>query len=202
VIVTQSGIKMENIIEQLGRKLKKTRTEKNLKLHEVAAKALISKGLLSKVENGRTIPSLSVLISIVHALGEEMTNFFNGMYAANDKPFIVLKKADYNLFEKEEANGFQYRHVLTRSFSTLTVETVILTLGPLAKRQPVTTDAFEYKYIIKGSAEYKIGDEVVVLEEGDSLYFDGRISHSPSNPSEEPCTLLVVYFFFNDVLTS
>lgn len=192
----------EKIIGQLGRKLKQTRITKGLKLYEVAAAAHVSKGLLSRIENGRTIPSLPVLISIVHAMEEEVGSFFHDIYKMQEKPYLLLKKDEYNEFEKEGTTGFKYHHILTRTLSTITVETVLLTLEPGAEREKITTDAFEFKYMISGTALYHIGNEAVVLEEGNSLYFNGKIPHAPSNPSAIPCTMLVVYFFFNDELTS
>lgn len=192
----------EKIIGQLGRKLKLIRTDKGLKLHEVAAAAHVSKGLLSRIENGRTIPSLPVLISIVHALNEELSNFFHDIYNMQDKSYLLIRQADYSAFQKEDVGGFQYQHILSRTISTITVETVLLTLAPHSEREMITTDAFEFKYMIKGNAHYNIGTETIVLEEGDSLYFNGKVPHAPSNPSEQPCTMLVVYFFFNDELIS
>lgn len=190
----------EKIIGQLGRKLRQLRLEKELKLADVAARAHVSKGLLSRIENGRTIPSLPVLISIVHALREEMSTFFHDIYKMQDRSYLLIRQSDYSTFEKEEVQGFQYQHILTRTISTITVETVLLTLAPHSERQPVTTDAFEFKYVIKGAAHYQIGSDVVALGEGDSLYFNGRVPHAPSNPHATPCTMLVVYFFFNDEL--
>ncbi|WOK05511.1 XRE family transcriptional regulator [Imperialibacter roseus] len=192
----------DNIIGQLGRKLKQTRLSKALKLYEVAAEAHVSKGLLSRIENGRTIPSLPVLISIVHALKEEVGTFFHDIYRMQEKPYLLFKKDEYNEFEKEGTKGFKYHHILTRTISTITVETVLLILEPGAEREMITTDAIEFKYMISGSALYHIGNEAVMLEEGNSLYFNGKTPHAPSNPSAMPCTMLVVYFFFNDELTS
>jgi uncharacterized cupin superfamily protein len=75
---------------------------------------------------------------------------------------------------------------------------VLLELKKGASRtQVVKTDAYEYKYIIKGKVEYLIDNETYTLEEGDSLFFDGRLGHKPRNIGDENAQILVVYFFMD-----
>ena len=60
----------ENVISFVGKRIKELRLGRDLKLVEVAIKSSISKGLLSRVENVRTTPSLPVLFNIINALDE------------------------------------------------------------------------------------------------------------------------------------
>ncbi|WP_295712747.1 cupin domain-containing protein [Mucilaginibacter sp.] len=59
----------------------------------------------------------------------------------------------------------------------------------------MSTEAFEYKYILKGEIDYLINGQVYNLKEGDSLFFDGRLPHVPKNSTTENCVMLIVYFF-------
>ena len=61
----------------------------------------------------------------------------------------------------------------------------------------VSTDAFEFKYLLKGKVEYTIGEETYLMEEGDSLFFDAGDLHNPRNTGQEDALLLVIYFFKN-----
>ncbi|MBK6946918.1 MAG: helix-turn-helix transcriptional regulator [Haliscomenobacter sp.] len=45
------------LISGIGKKLRAVRMERKIKLTALANKAGVSKGLLSKIENGRTVPS-------------------------------------------------------------------------------------------------------------------------------------------------
>ncbi|MFX5530058.1 helix-turn-helix transcriptional regulator, partial [Acinetobacter baumannii] len=58
----------EDIIIQITNKLKELRKEKNITLQELADSAGVSKGMLSQVENNRTIPSLTVFLNIIKSL--------------------------------------------------------------------------------------------------------------------------------------
>ena len=58
----------------IGVRLKEIRKSKGLILQAVAERAGISKSLLSKIENFRTIPSLSVLYRIAEALQTDLAD--------------------------------------------------------------------------------------------------------------------------------
>jgi len=63
-------------------------------------------------------------------------------------------------------------------------------------REKLITDAMEFKYIIEGSCSYQLDEKEYILEQGDSIFFDGRIPHVPINKNDTLCTMLVIYFFF------
>jgi transcriptional regulator with XRE-family HTH domain len=183
----------DQIIAGIGKKVRSIRQQQNLKLHEVSSEANISKSLLSKIENGRSVPSLPVLLSIIKALNIEFSTFFEGIDAESKESYIHKKHDEYVQTEKESAIGFIYQHILSKHASNVIVEAVILDLQPGSRRGKVTTDGFEFKFVLKGEVEYHLGDDVVKLETGDSLFFDGRVPHVPVNNSDEVCSMLVVY---------
>ena len=65
----------EELLLLIGDKIKSKRTQKNVTLGELAAKAGVSKGLISQIENNRTLPSLPVLFNIIHSLEEDPALF-------------------------------------------------------------------------------------------------------------------------------
>ncbi|MGQ4828447.1 cupin domain-containing protein, partial [Enterococcus faecalis] len=62
-------------------------------------------------------------------------------------------------------------------------------------RPMVSTDAYEFKLLLKGTVEYVIGDETFIMEEGDTLFFDATLLHNPRNIGTTEAVLLVVYLF-------
>jgi quercetin dioxygenase-like cupin family protein len=70
----------------------------------------------------------------------------------------------------------------------------LLTLSQDAERELLTTDGFEYIFLVKGDINYVLDNKTFHLREGDSLYFDGRLPHVPKNNLESEAILLVVYF--------
>lgn len=186
----------QEVIVQISNKLKHIRKEKSLTLQEVADRAGVTKGLISQIENGRTIPSLLVLIQIIKSLEEDLDDFFRELSLhTNQAPILIQKKENYERFEKETAGGYIYHRIFTKKVKESTVDIVLLDIEPGSDRDFAETEAFEYKYIIQGDVTYVFPDETIQLNEGDSMLFDGRIPHKPLNPGDETCKMLVVYFF-------
>jgi transcriptional regulator with XRE-family HTH domain len=186
----------EDILIQISNRIKERRREKNITVQELAIRANVSKGLISQIENSRTIPSLIVLIDIIKALEIDLNEFFKDMRSKSDHPPVLVKrKHEYDHFEKEHADGFHYQRIFTQSISQSTVDIVILELEPDATRPLVETEAFEYKYILSGQIAYQFNDDTIILNQGDSMLFDGRISHTPKNMGDTTASMLVIYFF-------
>lgn len=186
----------EDIIVQITNKLKEVRKDKNITLQELADNAGVTKGMLSQVENNRTIPSLTVFLNIIKSLQIDVNDFFkdiNSLPVANK--VIFKKKAQNQFFEKENAIGFSYQRLLSTTINDQHLDFVILTLQPNASRPMVSTDAYEFKLLLKGKVEYVIGNETFLMEEGDTLLFDATTLHNPRNIGEGDAILLVVYLF-------
>ncbi|MCH6235508.1 helix-turn-helix domain-containing protein [Cognataquiflexum rubidum] len=190
---------MENeILVQISQKIKSIRKDKNLTIQEIAERAGVTKGLISQIENSRTLPSLLVLMQIIRALEVDLNFFFNDLSLdGREAPVLVLRKEEYSKFEKEPASGYQYERIFTRKIKSGAVDFVLLEIIPGSVRNFVTTDAFEFKYILQGTVKYIFRDQTVELFEGDSMLFDGRLEHNPVNEGKEIVRMLVVYFFEN-----
>ncbi len=183
----------DQILIRVGKKIRELRQKKQIKLHEVAEEAQISKGLLSKIENGRTIPSLPVLLAVIQALKVDISVFFEGIDLQSNGNYILKRKATYTPVEKEEAVGFLYHYILSQNVMNMAFQAVILELQPQSKREKVVTDGYEFKYVLKGEVEYHLGDEIVCMQQGDSIFFNGKVPHVPINKTNEPVSMLVVY---------
>lgn len=187
----------EDILIKISNKIKEIRKNKKITAQQLAIEAKVSKGLISQIENNRTVPSLPVLMNIVHSLNLDLTEFFKDIsLSSNHQKVFIIRAKDYQLFEKETAKGFVYKRILTRNLQGGPADFILLCLKKGARRnQIVHTDAFEYKYVVKGKVEYHIENEKYILEEGDSLFFDGRLGHKPANIGNTDAIMLVIYYF-------
>jgi transcriptional regulator with XRE-family HTH domain len=187
----------EDLILLIGPHIKQKRTEKNITLEELANRAGVTKGLISQVENNRTVPSLPVLFNLIHGLEEDIKSFFDGMHEhMNNGHVVIIRKGQEKVFEKEPVKGFSYKRILTKSLVAQAVDIVLLDLKKGASRkQMITTDAFECKHVLKGKIEYEIEKERFVLEAGDTIFFNGRARHRLRNAGNADASLLVIYFF-------
>jgi transcriptional regulator with XRE-family HTH domain len=185
----------EDIIVQITNKLKDIRKEKNITLQELAESAGVTKGMLSQVENNRTIPSLTVFLNIIKSLHININDFFTDFNTGHDSKVIFKKVSQYQPFEKENTVGYHYQRIMSSTVDEYHIDFVLLTLMPNAQRAFVQTDAYEFKYILSGKVEYTIGDEVFLMEAGDSIFFDATEPHNPKNIGDTDAQLLVLYIF-------
>lgn len=178
----------------IGLKLRATRQEKGLTLQQLADRCNFSKGLLSKIENSRTLPSLPVFIAIVQALDLSLKQFFEDMIFQNGKSYLHIPAPEYTPFVKEDRPGFSYRFIFTQTIPACGMEAVILTVDSNTTGQPTSTDGFEFKYVLSGSCDYQIQNEIIQLQAGDTIYFDATRPHRPINRNSMPVMMLVIYF--------
>ena len=92
------------ILLEIGQKLRKIRKGKGLTVQNIATRAGVSKGLISRIENGKTIPSLPVLIGVIKSLEFDLNSFFTDI---DQKPLeqLVIKRAD-ELTQKNRKETF------------------------------------------------------------------------------------------------
>ena len=153
----------EDLILLLGEKIKSKRTQKKITIETLANNAGVTKGLISQIENNRTVPSLPVLFNIIQALNEDLKTFFEDMHVHfTNGHVLIIRKGEEKPFEKEPVRGFSYKRILTKSLVTQAIDIAILELKKGASRkQLITTDAFECKHILKGKIEYQIEKEKI-----------------------------------------
>ena len=81
------------LLEQaIGREVKGFREKLGLTIAELAKAAEMSAGMLSKIENGATSPSLASLQALAHALQVPVTAFFKGYEETRDASFVKAGK--------------------------------------------------------------------------------------------------------------
>ncbi len=177
----------------IAQKIRELRIQKGVTLQTLSERTSLSKGLLSKIENSRTIPSLPVFLNLAHALGSDPAEFFR-LLQTSGKKFIHVKKEVYEKNKKEGRNGFEYEFILSQSLQACSMQSYLLTIHPKADSRPTVTDGFELKYILHGHCQYKIDGEIIELKAGDSLFFDASQPHMPINKGKGKTVMLVLYF--------
>ncbi|MBU4366714.1 MAG: XRE family transcriptional regulator, partial [Verrucomicrobia bacterium] len=153
----------------------------------------LSRGLLSKIENFRTLPSLPVLSAIARSLNIGMDNLVKNVGAETSAPHQLVRANHRVPVKREKSRGFKYATLLARPLGNIGFESFVLTLEPGAKRKPVTTDGDEFIFVLKGEIRFIAGKEEFRLFAGDVFYFDGRVPHVPLNLTKSSAELLVIY---------
>lgn len=178
----------------IGREIRALRQAQSLSVAELAAQSNLSLGMLSKIENGNTSPSLTTLSALAQTLGVPITSFFRGYETRRS---AVHTKAGQGV-EKERLGtraGHQYNLLghLQDNTSGVVVEPYMITLSESSDVFPTFQhDGVEMLYMLEGQVGYRHGDAVYVLEPGDTLFFDADAPHGPEQLISLPARYLSV----------
>ncbi len=192
-----SRIRREEIsLFKIGPRIRQARRERGLTLADVARRTGLSKGLLSKIENFRALPSLPVLAGIARSLDIGMDNLVKDVGFESPASHQLVPAGRRVPCKREKSRGFSYAALASRALGEVGFESFVLTLEPGARRKPVSTDGDEFVFMLKGQIQFQLGRErieKIQLSQGDALYFDGRVPHVPLNLAKSSAELLVIY---------
>jgi len=176
----------------IGREVRAFRHQLNMTVTQLAATANMSAGMLSKIENGQTSPSLATLTELSRALQVPVTAFFRRFEEERSATYV---KAGQGLpIERRGTRaGHQYQ-LLGHSFSRLlAVEPYLITLTESSDVFPVFQhEGVEFLFMLEGEVGYRHGDKTYLLQPGDSLYFDADVPHGPEELRKLPARYLSV----------
>jgi transcriptional regulator with XRE-family HTH domain len=176
----------------IGREVHSFREKLGLTISELAKSAGISAGMLSKIENGQTSPSLSTLQSLAQSLNVPVTALFKGFDEERD---AVHVKAGQGLTIERRGTraGHQYQLLGHTPSGSLVVEPYLITLTEQTDVFPIFQHAgLEFIYMLEGEMVYRHGSETYTLLPGDSLYFDADAPHGPDVLKQLPAIFLSV----------
>ncbi|MFO7963831.1 MAG: XRE family transcriptional regulator [Desulfobacterales bacterium] len=153
----------------IGPMIRRHRKDRRLTLKTVAAKAGISEGFLSQVENNVNSPSVDTLIKVCNAIGINAGDLLNK--AENQQKLNVIRKANLNDVEIPRA-GFVTRRFIPPENRTV-LDSAVLILSPgksIPIRKNIKTGQ-ELLCMIQGTLELTHGDQTVTLKEGDAAHY-------------------------------
>jgi len=172
----------ENILEvAIGREVRAFRHQSGMTIADLSSRTGLSIGMLSKIENGNTSPSLSTLQTLAHAMSVPLTSFFRRF---EDVHHAVHTKAGEGVEIERRGTraGHQYNLLghLGANTSGVVVEPYLITLSSNSDIFPTFQhEGIEMLYMIEGEVDYRHGNNVYPLKPGDSLFFDADAPHGP-----------------------
>ena len=185
----------EKVLEvAIGREIHAFRKQQNITVAELAAETNLSIGMLSKIENGNTSPSLSTLQTISNALSVPLTAFFRQY---EEQRMAVHTKAGEGVQIEREGTraGHQYNllgHIGGNSSSVI-VEPYLITLD----NESDTFKTFQHSgietiFMLEGEVNYLHGNQIYCLKPGDTLFFDADAPHGPEKLVKLPARYLSI----------
>ncbi|MCX7889051.1 MAG: helix-turn-helix domain-containing protein [Rhodobacteraceae bacterium] len=183
-----------NLENAIGREVRAFRRAQGLTVSDLSRITGLSIGMLSKIENGITSPSLTTLQALSHAFSTPITAFFRS-YEERREAQHVRAGEHIEIERRGTRAGHQY-HLLGHigsNASGVVVEPYLITLTAESDVFPTFQhDGLELLYMLEGEVTYRHADRLYDLRPGDSLFFDADAPHGPEVLKSLPARYLSV----------
>ncbi len=193
-----AGLRDGELEKAIGREVRAFRRQLDMTVAELARQAGLSAGMLSKIENGMTSPSLATLRALSKALNVPVTAFFRRFEEEHDATFV---KAGQGLTIERRGTraGHQYQLLGHSVRARVMVEPYLITLTERSDVFPVFQHSgVEFLYMLEGEVGYRHGDKTYVMRPGDSLFFDADVPHGPEELRRLPIRFLSIISYPRD----
>jgi transcriptional regulator with XRE-family HTH domain len=190
---TDEGDKLERY---LGNTVRELRQQHGLTIADVADRAGISRGMLSKIENAQTATSLETLARLAHALGVSMATLFRHYDTPEGGAQLVKKDEAMEVVRRGTKRGHTYHLLAYDQGPTKLFEPFLITIDHESEVFPTFEHpGTEFLYMLEGIIEYRHGQNTYRMEPGDALTFQGQVPHGPEKLIACPIRFLSVLIY-------
>lgn len=163
-------------LKQIGERLSGLRDALDISAEEMAETVGISVEKYLEIEKGNADITISKLMTIAHKYGVSAEEL---MFAesAHMKGYYVVRKGQGMSVERTKAYKYQS---LVSGFVNHKADVFIVTVEPKPNVHTVYKNSHpgqEFNLVLEGKMELYIGGKTILLEEGDSIYFDSSKPH-------------------------
>ena len=181
---------MDNAVDRVAEKIKRWRTEAGLSLQEVANRSGVSPSTIHKIEHRHTVPTIAVVLRLVHGLGRQASELFDE--TEREQAATCVRRS-----ERLEARGASGACLQTlageRDFRSMGVWRMVQPVGTEIGCEPARCDQGEIiLYLEEGELLVDVDGLEYALEAGDSLHFDSPYRYSWRNTGRQPAVALVL----------
>ena len=169
-----------NALAEVGPRLRRLRTQRNMTLVELSEATGISKSTLSRLESGQRKPSLELLlpISIAHQV-------------PLDELVGAPKVGDPRVRMEARTHGDRTIIHLTRQPGGLQAYKMIIPPGRPTEQR--THEGYEWLYVLSGRARLLLADHDLTLTSGEAAEFDTRLPHWFGSADDRPVEILSLF---------
>ena len=178
----------------IGPKLRALRLRRSMGLTQLGQRTGLSPALLSKIENGKLVPTIPTLLRIATVFDVTLDHFFQNEHRR--RIISITRKEDRDkAAERRLTDGDGYDLVRLdlgsgeRKFQPYLAEFISRNE---ADCRPHMHQGFEFLHVLSGTLQLTIGSDDNLLQPGDSIYFDSNLRHAYRNMGAASCVALMV----------
>ena len=167
----------------IAARLRWFRTERGLRLEDVAKRAGYTKGFLSKIEHGKASPPMATLLRVAAALGVEADVLFAPDVGVAPDATVHTGVGQGVAVRDDTAGPGRALLALAANRHHKLMEPFVVTIEPgqTSTERRLTYPGEEFVYVLEGEVDYTVGDETFTLKPGDGLYFNATRPHAATS---------------------
>lgn len=184
---------MDEQLKQIGERLRGLRDVLDIPAEEVAALCGITVDRYEKMESGESELSVANLQKIAKKYGVSLDVLMFGEEPKMSSYFLTRKGQGKSV---ERRKAYQYES-LASGFRGRKADPFIVTVEPKPADAPKEMNSHsgqEFNMVIEGTMELTIGSKQLILNEGDSIYFDATQPHGMRALNEQHVKFLAIIF--------
>lgn len=173
-------------IKSLGKRIKRLRKQKNLTLDALAKLSGVSKGHLSRIENGQHDPSFSVLLKISRAFSIQVNSLLEE--DIDSSPYIITRIADRKEYTFNDGSREYTQWSLASNAQYKRMEPQLLEV-PFKDTAIYQHNDERFIYVLEGRIQILDGQ---ILEMGDCVYITPNTPHGAISLGDKKAEVLLV----------
>ena len=176
-------------------RVKKFRKERGLTVRQLAQRAGCTHSYISQIEQGMTVPSLSMLGKLAEALQISVLHLLNEAPDNGEGDWLLARKDRRTI---KYPDGKVSSQLLVSRITTRKMEPLVSVIQPggssdEAEKMVHPSGTEEFVLVLKGELQFKVNGKEMRLKEGDTLSFDGTLPHHWVNPGKKKAEVLFVF---------
>ncbi len=176
----------------IGQKVRALRQGLAVTMADLARTTGLSVGMVSKIENGQTSPSLSTLKALAQGLNVPISMFFADFEDRRDCSFVPAGQG-VQIDRRGTRAGHVYELLGHSLRSAVRIEPFLITIDAGgAPHDSFQHPGHEFIYMLSGRLTYRHGARRYAMGPGDSLFFDALAPHGPDLLTELPARYLSI----------
>lgn len=166
--------------KNIGAKIKRLRTQKQMTLKDMSEKTNLSIGFLSQLERGLTSVATDSLEKIADVLEVDLTYFF---MKPKEHKKIIIRSYEKEVFEITDGKYINY-HLSSNLTDKMMFPKLIEILPGTMESDGFNYSGEEFIYVLEGILTLKLADSEADLYPGDSIHYSYKNKVSLKNSEE------------------
>lgn len=182
---------MSDQIKQIAVRIKELREISGISLETLSKEFDVPVETYKDYESGNVDIPVSFLYEVANKFNVELTAILTGENPRLHTYCLVRNSKGVSVERRKE---YRYQN-LAYNFSHKKAEPFLVTVEPDSDNSPVHFNSHpgqEFNYVLEGTLKIVINGHELILNEGDSLFFDSGANHGMKALNEKPAKFLAI----------